>query len=58
LEKDTQKLNTRKRELIFRKMNKLAEKGLVNIDQMKPKIDPEAGDTGLYGTTAKERAEK
>ena len=39
-------------------MNKLAEKGLVNVDQMKGKIDVEAGDTGLYGSTAKERAEK
>jgi len=58
LEKDTQKVNTRKRELLFRKMNKLAEKGLVNTDQLKVKIDPQAGDTGLYGTTAKERAEK
>lgn len=58
LEKDTQKVNTRKRELLFRKMNKLAGKGLVNTEQLKVKLDHEAGDTGLYGTTARERAEK
>jgi ribosomal protein S16 len=38
LEKDTKKLNTTKRELIFRKMNKLATKG---IEEMPKDFNPE-----------------
>lgn len=54
-EKDVKKLDIRKRDVLFRKMNKLASKGLVNIDKPKKKNEEGEEVEQLYGTTAEER---
>jgi len=58
MEKDVKKLNLRKREILFRKMNKLASQGLLSEDVLKNEPDPEMGHTGLFGNSPQERMEK
>ena len=52
------KLNIRKREILFRKMNKLASKGILSDEAMKTEPDTETGEPNLYGVTKEERLDK
>lgn len=58
MEKDVKKLNLRKREILFRKMNKLASKGILSDEAMKIEPDSETGEPNLYGVTKEERLDK